>query len=262
MGQRRTGRRELMPWPALLGRCPRAHGAPPWYFRSREVWTVLLLLLAQPAVADWTFVETWTDPIDGFETKVAQKVNTAGFGLYLYRNPRGRVMALYALPDGTGDLPEEGPVAVVTPEGFAPKEIVARREQGRIVEYARSTGRAVRDRLWHGEGQAPVGTLADILAAPSVAMSVTLTSGDSVDTKWSMDGANLPIAQALGLNIEGVPAGAAWEDAASQAMLAAMSACQFPRLDIACVQRVTECGPEISTSRDIEAFELCVQSGD
>ncbi|MEO1365301.1 MAG: hypothetical protein AAFU86_16180, partial [Pseudomonadota bacterium] len=246
----------------LLGRRPRACGAPPWYFQSREVWAVVLLLFAQPAMAEWVFVETWIDPIDGFETKAAQNVNADGFGLHLYRNPRGRVMALYALPGASGDVPAEGPVAVVMPQGFAPKEIVARREQGRIVEYARSTGRAVRDRLWHGEGQAPVGTLADILAAPSVALSVTLTTGDTVDTEWSMDGANLPIAQALGLNIDGVPAGAAWEDAASQAMLAAMSACQFPKLDIACVQRVTECGPEISTARDIDAFEFCVQAED
>ena len=243
----------------IRGLCPRACGAPPWYFWSKEACIALLaVLFAGPAMAEWTFVEDWSDPIDGFGTKVARHINDEGYGLHLYRNPVGRVMALYTLPDGTGDLPVEGPVAVVTPEGFAAKPVTARTEQGRIVEYARSTGRALRDRLWHGEGQVPVGTLADVLEATSVAVRLTLVSGDTVDTEWSMEGANLPIAQALGLNIEGVPAGAAWEDAAAQAMLAAMTACQFPSLDMACVQKVTACSPQISDARDIEGFEACV----
>ncbi|WP_299686101.1 hypothetical protein [uncultured Tateyamaria sp.] len=223
---------------------------------------MLTLCLAGPVSAEWAFVETWSDPVDGFETKVAQMINDDGFGLHLYRNPVGRVMALYALPDRIGNLPDEGLVAVVTPQGFAAKDIIAHTEQGRIVEYARSTGRAVRDRLWHGEGQVPVGTLADVLEAPSVALTVTLANGETVETDWSMEGASLPIAQALGLNIEGVAAGAAWEDAASQAMLAAMSACQFPKLDIACVQKVTACSPQISDARDIDGFEVCVAKGE
>ncbi|WP_415919642.1 hypothetical protein [Tateyamaria sp. SN6-1] len=216
------------------------------------------MLLARPALAEWTFVEGWQDPIDGFETKLARVVNADGFGLHLYRNPLGRVMALYTLSEDVGDVAREGPVVIVTPQGFAPKTVVARTEQGRIVEYARSTGRAVRDRLWHGEGQVPVGTLADILAAPSVALEITVQDGPVIQTEWSMADAKLPIAQALGLNIEGVPAGAAWEDAASQAMLAAMTACQFPSLDMACVQTVTACSPNISDARDIDAFEACV----
>ena len=224
--------------------------------------TAVLCFLASGAQADWQFDERWADPIDGFETKLASTKNVDGFGLHLYRNPLGRVMALFTLPEQVGDAPVEGPVAVVTPQGFAPKTIDARSEQGRIVEYARSTGRAVRDRLWHGEGQVPVGTLADILAAPSIGLKVTLASGETLETSWSMDGATLPIAQALGLNIDGVPAGAAWEDAASQAMLAAMTACQFPKLDITCVQKVTACSPQISDARDIDAFEFCVARAD
>lgn len=244
-------------WPR--GRRPRAPRAHPRHVRPNATAALLLVcVLSGPAAAEWTFLAPWSDPVDGFETKAAHTVNEDGFGLHLYRNPLGRVMALYTLPDAVGEIPAEGPVAVVTPAGFSPKTIEARTEQGRIVEYARSTGRAVRDRLWHGEGQVPVGTLGDILAAPTVSFRVTLRSGATLDTSWSMDGANLPIARALGLNIDGVPAGAAWEDAASQAMLAAMTACQFPRLDMACVQKVTACSPRISDARDIDAFEQCV----
>ncbi|MEL6563466.1 MAG: hypothetical protein AAFQ59_03400 [Pseudomonadota bacterium] len=250
MEQRRIGRRKLMLRARLRGLRPRASGA---------LW--LTLLIAGPASAEWTFVDTWSDPIDGYETKVARHVNADGFGLHLYRSPVGRVMALYTLPEDAGAFPVEGPVAVVTPDGFKPKEIVAQTEQGRIVEYARSTGRALRDRLWHGEGQVPVGTLADILDAPAIGLTVTLATGETVDTRWPMQGAKLPIAQALGLNIEGIPAGAAWEDAASQAMLAAMTACQFPKLDMACVQQVTACSPQISDARDIDGFEACLAEG-
>lgn len=222
--------------------------------RSLVIW----LMLSSPVWAEWQFLEDWQDPIDGFTTDAAQTINADGYAMYLYRNPRGRVMALYTLPDDEADLPVDGPVAIATPEGFPSKTIEARTEQGRFFEYARSTGRVVRDRLWHGEGQVPVGTLADILAAPSVSLSLKLTDETTADTTWSMDDAGLSIARALGITLEGVPAGAAWEDAAAQSMLAAMTACQFPTLDMQCVQQVTACSPKISQERDIEGFELCV----
>ena len=220
---------------------------------------VLLLTLcwASTAQAEWSFVETFTDPFDGFETKAATRQNSDGASLHLYRNPVGRVMALFTLPDGS-TLPASGLVATITPQGFKSKEITANTEQGRIVEYARTDGPMLRDRLWHGEGQVPVGTLADMLKAPRLSAAFTLSDGTTLNTGWSMDTSGLPLARALGLTLDGVPAGAAWEDAASQAMLAAMTACQFPSLDIACVQKVTACSPHISDARDIDAFDTCV----
>ena len=216
----------------------------------------LLCLLAGPVAAEWAFVEGWKEPLDGYQTNAAVRKSADGVTWYLYRNPVGRVMALYALPEG--DVAGDGVVARLTPQGFDTKDIEARAVPGRVVEYARSAGPMLRDRLWHGEGQVPVGTLADILAAPSVTLEVTLTSGEVLSTTWDMQGAGLPLARALGLNLEGVPAGAAWEDTAAQSMLAAMTACQFPQLDMACVQRVTACSDRISEARDIEAFEGCV----
>lgn len=226
-------------------------------WRAAALW----LALCNPALADWTYIENWTEPLDGYETRAASAVNADGFTLHLYRNPIGRVFALYTLPDGVGDLPDSGSMAALTPEGFKTKEIEARPEPGRVVEYARSTGRALRDRLWHGEGQVPVGTLKNILDAPAIHLSMTLASGEEVKTAWSMEGSGLSIAQALGLSIDGIAAGAEWEDAASQAMLAAMTACQFPSLDMACVQRVTACSDQISEARDIDGFEACVAEG-
>ena len=216
-----------------------------------------LLIWAQAAAADWVFQEDWTDPLDGFQTDVA-RMEADGFALHLYRNPAGRVMALFTWPDTVGAVLSSGEVAVLTPEGFRPKTIEVRAEQGRIVEYARLEGQALRDRLWHGEGTVPVGTLADILAAPSVSLKLLRDSAGPVTATWSMAGAELPVARALGLTFEGVPAGAAWEDRAGAAMLAAMSACQFPKLDMECVAQVTACAPQISEDRDIDGFEACV----
>lgn len=221
-----------------------------------------LIAMAGPAWADWAFVERWSDPIQGFDTRAATSTNDDGFALHLYRNPVGRVYALITLPDGTPDLVRQGPVATLTPDGFDPKQIEAQGERGRVVEYATSTGRRVRDRLWHGEGQAPAfGTFHDLLEAPGLSVTLVLGSGETVETRWSMDGAATPIAQALGISIDGVPAGAEWEDAAAQALLAAMTACQFPKLDVICVQKVSTCSARISEDRDIDAFEGCVAKG-
>ncbi|MEM6759854.1 MAG: hypothetical protein AAF601_10285 [Pseudomonadota bacterium] len=220
--------------------------------------SIALLVWAQMATAaEWVFQRGWTEPFDGFTTDVA-RVETDGFALHLYRNPSGRVMALFTWPDAVGAVPTSGEVAVLMPEGFRAKTIEARAAPGRIVEYARRDGRALRDRLWHGEGTVPVGTLADILAAPSVSLAIARDGADPVTATWSMDGADLPVARALGLTLEGVPAGAEWEDRAGAAMLAAMSACQFPKLDMECVAQVTSCAPQISDRRDIDGFEACV----
>jgi hypothetical protein len=220
---------------------------------------LLLGLIAQPALADWAFVPEWTDPIDGFETRAATVTNAEGHTLHLYRNPIGRVYALFTLPSDAPDLVSEGVVATLTPDGFEPKQVEARGERGRVVEYAVSTGRALRDRLWHGEGQAPAfGTFHDLLEAPGLTVTFTLSDGGQIETGWSMDTAAKPIAQALGISIRDVPAGAEWEDAAAQALLAAMTACQYPKLDVLCVQKVSVCSARISDDRDIEGFEGCL----
>lgn len=234
----------------------------PWGRVFWGVLAILLLTLARPALADWHFLEGWTDPLQEFEASAATSTNGDGFGLHLYRNPIGRVYALITLPDTAPDLARTGTVATLTPQGFDPKQIEAQGEQGRIVEYAISTGRLLRDRLWHGEGQAPAfGTFHDLLEAPSLSATLTLENGDQIETSWAMNDAALPIAQALGIAMEGVPAGAAWEDEAAQALLAAMTACQFPKLDVTCVQKVTTCSAQISENRDIPGFEGCVAEG-
>ncbi|MEP1964647.1 MAG: hypothetical protein ABJP79_16565 [Tateyamaria sp.] len=225
----------------------------------RPLWAIALLGLASPAYADWQFVQSWTDPLQTFETRAATTTNDAGFVLHLYRNPIGRIYALLTLPDGTADLVRNGVVATLTPEGFDAKQIETQSEQGRIVEYAISTGRMLRDRLWHGQGEAPAfGTFHDLLEAPSLSATLSLTTGEQVQTSWSMDGAATPIAQALGVSMDGAAAGSEWEDAASQALLAAMTACQFPKLDVLCVQKVSTCSAKISEERDIDAFETCI----
>ncbi len=221
------------------------------------IW--ILCLIAGPAFADWTYVPTWTDPFDGYDTRAATTSNADGYQLHLYRNPVGRVYVLISLPEGAPDLVTTGAIATLTPEGADPKLIEARDERGRVVEYALSNGRQMRDRLWHGEGQAPAfGTFHDILEAPT--LSVTLTQADDtrITTSWAMAGAEQAVAQALGISMNGTPAGAEWEDAASQALLAAMTACQFPKLDVECVQKVSACSAKISETRDIEGFESCV----
>ncbi|MEM8653963.1 MAG: hypothetical protein AAGF36_04395 [Pseudomonadota bacterium] len=226
---------------------------------AKAVFGVTLALLAATAArADWQFVEDWTDPINGFDTSAAMTTADDGTTLHLYRNPIGRVYALFTLPDGTGTLDREGPVASLTPEGFDTKVIEARAEQGRVIEFATSTGRSLRDRLWHGQGSAPVGTLQDLINAPTVSATFTLSEGREHRATWSMQGAGTPIAQAIGITIEGAAAGDVWDDTAAQALLAAMTACQFPKLDVTCVQQVTTCSDKISVDRDIEGFETCI----
>ncbi|MEL6618317.1 MAG: hypothetical protein AAFP16_05530 [Pseudomonadota bacterium] len=220
---------------------------------------MLSLATATPACAEWTYLEDFSDPFQAFHTRAAQTVNDAGYVLHLYRNPVGRVYALISLPDDAPALIETGPVAVLTPEGFDPKPIEARSERGRVVEYAFSDGRRLRDRLWHGEGPRPeFGTFHDLLEAPSVTATLTHADSSTTDQHWSMDGAGLSIAQALGIQIDGVAAGEEWDAAAAQALLAAMTVCQFPKLDVLCVQKVTTCSARISEDRDIEGFEVCV----
>ncbi|WP_299044260.1 hypothetical protein [uncultured Tateyamaria sp.] len=227
--------------------------------KTAEATGVVLCLLATTAKADWHFVEDWTDPVNGFEAKAAVSTADDGTALHLYRNPIGRVYALITLPDGTPDIVREGMVASLAPEGFDPKQIEARTEQGRVIEFATSTGRALRDRLWHGEGSAPAfGTLHDIVEAPSLTATLSLVDGTQHSATWSMDGAGAPIAQAIGITIEGAAAGDAWDDAAAQALLAAMTICQFPKLDVTCVQKVTACSDKISVDRDIDGFDACI----
>lgn len=210
-------------------------------------------------MAEWQYLDAWQDEIGGFETKAATTRNGDGYQLHIFRNPAGRVYALVTLPEGVADIPINGVVAKLTPENFEGKSIEARAENGRVVEYAISTRRTLRDRLWHGDGVAPAfGTLRDMLDAKSVTMEFYLTDGTTSRTSWQMAGAELPIAQALGINIDGVPAGQEWDDAAAQSLLSAMTACQFPKLDVACVQKVTTCSSAISEDRDIPAFEICV----
>ena len=201
----------------------------------------------------------------GEEATGEWKSGTADDGtlLHLYRNPIGRVYALFTLPEDGPAFAAEGAVATLTPEGFDPKSIEARAERGRVVEYAATEGRALRDRLWHGEGTAPAfGTLHDIIEAPSLSATFTLSDGSTHTAIWSMDGAGTPMAHALGITIEGAAAGQEWEDAAAQALLAAMTTCQFPRLDVACVQKVTACSDRISDARDIDGFDACVAAPD
>ncbi|MEO9574853.1 MAG: hypothetical protein ABJ320_18955 [Lentilitoribacter sp.] len=231
----------------------------PRFLPQRLIPTLALLVLAQPLAAEWQYIEKYSDPIQGFDTRAASTTNADGYGLHLYRNPIGRVYALITLPDSSPDLVRTGPVATVTPMGFDSKEIQAQSERGRVVEYAISTGRALRDRLWHGEGQAPAfGTFHDVLEAPSLVVSLMFENGGTDQTEWSMEGAETAIAKALGISMNGVPAGSEWEDEAAQALLAAMTACQFPKLDVECVQKVSTCSAKISEDRDIDGFDICV----
>ncbi|MEX0365438.1 MAG: hypothetical protein AB3N22_05180 [Ruegeria sp.] len=226
---------------------------------ARAVAVTLCLWGSAAVGADWQFVDDWTDPINGFATKAATTTSPEGVALHLYRNPAGRVYALFTLPESAGGLPKDGVAATLTPEGFDSKVIEARTDQGRVIEYATTEGPHLRDRLWHGEGRAPAfGTLHDILEAPEVSANFALAGGAELNTAWSMTGAGTPIARALGITIEGASAGDEWDDAASQALLAAMTACQFPKLDVECVQKVTTCSSKISNDRDIEAFDTCV----
>ena len=216
-------------------------------------------ILATPAFADWQFLENWTDPIDQATVRAATATGDDGTTLHVYRNASGRVYALFTLPQGGADLAAQGIVARITPEGFATKDIEVRPEPGRIIEYGLSTGRMLRDRLWHGEGEAPAfGTFRDLLEAPALTARFQLEDDSARTSTWVMEGAGLPIAQALGIKIEGVAAGAEWDDAAAQSLLAAMTACQFPKLDVTCVQKVTACSSAISEDRDIDGFETCV----
>ena len=220
---------------------------------------VCLALLALPAMADWKFVELWSDPLDGSQTRAATSTSDTGVTLHLYRNSGGRVYALFTLPPESGNFTNEGIVARITPQGFDSKDIEVRNTQSRIIEYGRISGSMLRDRLWHGQGEAPAfGTLHDLLEAPALTGAFQLADKTTFDAKWNMQDARLPIAQALSIKIGGVASGAEWEDAASQSLLAAMTACQFPKLDVFCVQKVTACSMNISENRSINAFETCV----
>ncbi|KIC50099.1 hypothetical protein [Tateyamaria sp. ANG-S1] len=219
-------------------------------------------LIGSTAQAEWRTVEGFSDPFNGFDTRAAVTEAADGTTLHLYRNPAGRVYALFSLPDDSADFAGEGAVATLTPQGFKTKSIEARAERGRVVEYAMTQGRSLRDRLWHGEGTAPAfGTLHDLIEAPEVTATFTLSDGSTHSTSWSMEGAGTPVAHALGITIEGAAAGQEWEEAAAQALLAAMTTCQFPKLDVSCVQKVTACSDKISTDRDIDGFDACVAKG-
>lgn len=230
---------------------------------SVRVWIVSLLmwLCALPVLADWAFDESWVDPINRLELRAATTISDTGVTLHLYRNPTGRVYVLFTLPEGTPDFAATGVVAEITPNGFETKEIELREEPGRFVEYGFSTGRALRARLWHGQGETPtVGTLLNLINAASMKGSFRLADDSTLDAVWSLTGAGLPIAQALGIKIEGVAAGPEWEDIASRSLMAAMTACQFPKIDMTCVQQVTSCSAKISDDRDIEGFEACISN--
>lgn len=228
-----------------------------------RIWFISLLacLSALPAFAEWQYLETWTDPITELELRAATTTSESGVVLHLYRYPTGRVYAQFALPEGTADLIKTGIAAEITPAGFDTREIELREEPGRFVEYGFSTGRLLRARLWHGQGDTPtIGTLFNLINAESLSGLFRLADGSTLDAIWSLEGAGLPIAQALGIKVKGIAAGPDWEQTASRALMAAMTACQFPKLDVACVQQVSTCSSRISEDRDIEGFEACISA--
>lgn len=221
--------------------------------------SVLACFCALPAIAEWQYLENWTDPITELELRAATTTSDSGVMLHLYRYPTGRVYAQFTLPEGTADLIKTGIAAEITPEGYDTREIELREEPGRFVEYGFSTGRLLRARLWHGQGDTPtVGTLFNLINAESLIATFRLANDSTLEAVWSLEGAGLPIAQALGIKIEGIASGPDWEQTASRALMAAMTACQFPKLDVTCVQRVSTCSSRISEDRDIEGFEACI----
>lgn len=220
---------------------------------------LFLCLWALPVLAEWEFREAWVDPINKLELRTAETVSDTGVTLNLYRNPAGRVYALFTLPEGTPDFADTGVVGEITPNGFETKEIELREEPGRFVEFGFTDGRVLRTRLWHGQDEAPtVGTLRDLIDAETVTGTFRLADDSMLDAVWSLEGAGLPIAQALGIKVKGVAAGPDWEGIASRSLMAAMTACQFPKLDMICVQQVTNCSSKISEDRNIDAFEACI----
>ncbi|MCH9747908.1 MAG: hypothetical protein K0U57_07785 [Alphaproteobacteria bacterium] len=226
-----------------------------------RLWIINLLvwLCATPAWANWEYYEFWLDPINKIKLQTAETTSDTGIKLNLYRNPNGRVYILFTLPENTPDFAETGVVAQILPEGFTTKEIELREEPGRFVEYGFSTGRALRARLWHGQEEAPTsGTLLNLINAASVTGLFRLADGTEIRAIWSLEEAGLPIAQALGIKIEGVASGPDWENTASRTLIAAMTACQFPKLNLRCVKHVTDCSIMISKNRDLKSFEVCI----
>lgn len=223
------------------------------------ILSMILALCAPPVLAEWEYNESWVDPVNNFELRTASTTSASGVTLNLYRYPTGRVYALFTLPEGTADFADSGVVGKITPEGFDTKEIELREEPGRFVEFGYSDGRVLRTRLWHGQGEEPtVGTLFNLISAESMTGTFRLSDDSTLDAVWSLDGAGLPVAQALGIKIQGIAAGPDWEGIASRSLLAAMTACQFPKLDMNCVQHVTHCSSKISEDRDLEAFDQCI----
>ena len=226
-----------------------------------RLWIINLLvwLCATPAFANWEYYEFWLDPINKIKLQTAETTSDTGIKLNLYRNPNGRVYILFTLPENTPDFAETGVVAQILPEGFTTKEIELREEPGRFVEYGFSTGRALRARLWHWQEEAPTsGTLLNLINAASVTGLFRLADGTEIRAIWSLEEAGLPIAQALGIKIEGVASGPDWENTASRTLIAAMTACQFPKLNLRCVKHVTDCSIMISKNRDLKSFEVCI----
>lgn len=227
------------------------------------VFSLLLSLCPLPALAEWEFLDVWVDPVNDLELRTAVTTSPSGVTLNLYRNPTGRVYVLFTLPDGTPDFASDGVVAEITPEGFETREIEVREEPGRFVEYGFTNGRVLRARLWHGQGEAPtVGTLFNLINAETMSGTFRLEDDSTLEAEWSLQDAGLPIAQALGIKVKGIESGPDWENVASRSLLAAMTACQFPKPDMLCIQKVTECSSKISEDRNIEAFEVCINQDD
>lgn len=212
--------------------------------------------------AEWEVVGEWTDPFVGDEISAARVTNEEGFTFMLFRSEDGRVRALYSLPSSTFDrLPQKGRVLMIRPGEHDSKEIEAEIVPDGIVEKGRSDGIAVRDLMWHGQELSPTrGTLRNILDSDRLHARFFLDDGRTVDTSWSLDGANPVVAEALEIEVAVDQAERDWAEVVTNTFIAQAQRCSANGRDRSCINAMDACGDILTEDRDKPGFDACMAS--
>ncbi|PZQ94667.1 MAG: hypothetical protein DI533_21690 [Cereibacter sphaeroides] len=222
------------------------------------------LITASSAYAGaWSYEERFRDPKTTEMGPAASATNAEGYTITISRPKDRRAYITLKLPDNSFDrLKLTGRIAAVRPDEKAVVFLETPPPMSGL-ETPFALPSLVRERIWHGQEEAPLtGTLRNILDSSKLTVRFFTDTGTTVDTVFDMAGAAPVIAKALGIPLKQDPVAA--ENAMMSRKLYAEAAmrCYGPSAkgtdSNACMAAVAQCSQKNEATFDAAAFRGCL----